>query len=81
MQNFTSYIAGIPCQIHVISYIRKRANPRADNPDDYYGYTESEWEVLDRKGYRAKWIERKITPLIKDQIEFEIDEWMEQPDD
>jgi len=27
---------------------------------DYPGYSEFEFELYDRKGYRAKWLERKI---------------------
>ena len=29
--------------------------------DDYYGYTEVEFTLYDRKGYRAKWLEAKLT--------------------
>jgi hypothetical protein len=28
--------------------------------DDYYGYTEIEFELYDRKGYHAKWLEAKL---------------------
>ena len=40
--------------------------------DDYYGYTEIEYDVLDRKGYRAKWLERKITDKDAERIREDI---------
>jgi hypothetical protein len=42
---------------------------------DYYGYTESEWEVLDRKGYKAAWLERKLSSKDESRIESEIAEY------
>ena len=41
--HFDSRIAGIPCQIEVISW------------------RDSTFDVLDRKGYRARWLENKLT--------------------
>jgi hypothetical protein len=29
---------------------------------DYYGCEEIEWEILDRKGRRAPWLDRKLSP-------------------
>jgi len=43
-----------------------------DSADDYYGYTEMEWELLDRKGYPAKWLENKLTDDDIERIESEI---------
>lgn len=31
-----------------------------------------EWEVCDRRGYRAWWLERKLTPADEDRINEEI---------
>ena len=28
---------------------------------DFYGWVDLDFEVLDRKGYRAKWLEEKLT--------------------
>lgn len=56
-------IAGIPCLIdptHVM-VVEGSYSYNADSDMDYYGYTEIEFEVYDRKGYRAKWLERKMT--------------------
>lgn len=55
-------IAGIPCCIDVTRYYSERAS--------WYhpGYTEFEFQVYDRKGYRAKWLEAKVTPAIEDEL-------------
>lgn len=61
---FESVIQGIPCQIKVLHF--HPAQPMrvygpefydADPPED----AELEYEVLDRKGYKANWLEAKIT--------------------
>jgi hypothetical protein len=43
---------------------------------DYYGYTESCWEVLDRRGRPAAWLDRKLTGADRCRIEREIEETM-----
>ena len=54
---------GIPCQIGVIHFDVQepfRGSPHACWSDvDYYGYTECDFDILDRKGYHAKWLEAK----------------------
>ena len=53
-------IEGIPCLIGVTHYFKQRGNPLTWSSDlDYYGYTECEYVILDRKGYRAKWLDKK----------------------
>jgi len=70
-----SHIQSIPCQIEVTLF---RHHPGSGNrytatcPSDYYGDTEIEFEVYDRKGYRAKWLERKLTAEDVARIEREI---------
>ena len=54
-------IAGIPCKVGVTHYLNQAGNSRADSDWDYYGYTEIEYDVLDRKGRKAPWLERKVT--------------------
>jgi hypothetical protein len=50
---------------------------------DYYGFTEIEWDMLDRKGYRAKWLDRKIEqdPVlyedVREQIALAMLDWEE----
>lgn len=72
-----SQICGIPCIIGISHYVSVAGNPYTwDSDMDYYGYTEMEWEVLDRKGYEAKWLKSKLTDEIRNRIEKEIDEFM-----
>ena len=65
-------ISGIPCLIGVIDYHKQaphNGSPLTCNSDwDYYGYEESDWEVLDRKGYKAAWLAKKITKYDEDNI-------------
>lgn len=64
---------GIPCTIGVLDYFVQaphRGSPHTCHSDvDYYGYTEAEWQVLDRRGYSAAWLERKLTENDQDAIE------------
>ena len=72
-----SRVAGIPCLIGVTHYecVRGSYNYNAASDMDYYGYSEAEWEVLDRKGYKAAWLERKLTAGDHDRINAEIDQY------
>lgn len=56
-------VAGIPCLIGVTHYesVRGSYSYNAPSDYDYYGYTESEWEILDRRGRPAPWLARKAT--------------------
>lgn len=68
-------INGIPCQIRVISY-------RPGSPMRITGWgfgdaeppepEEIEWEVLDRRGYRARWLEQKLDDEEIQRIEAEL---------
>ena len=62
-------IAGIPCQLAVVSFYSAKADSRADNPWDYYGYAEAEVVVLDRKGYQANWLDKKLSKADRSQME------------
>lgn len=67
-------IAGIPCLIGVTHYecVRGSYNYNAASDLDYYGYTEAEWEVLDRRGRAAPWLAKKLTSSDAGRIEREI---------
>lgn len=55
--DFESHVAGIPCKVRVTystPYIPESFNGPAEGGD-------FEFELLDRKGYRAKWLEAKLT--------------------
>lgn len=66
---FPSRIAGIPCQIEVHHFFEQPPmGPRADSDMDCYGYVQFDFTVHDRKGYRAKWLEAKLTPDDEERI-------------
>lgn len=64
MDIFESRVAGIPCQIEVLTYYPARpmrvtgsGYGDADPPEDEF----FEYQLLDRKGYLAPWLEKKLT--------------------
>lgn len=64
-------IQGIPCQVSVTSYIEARPMQVTGSgfgdaiaPD----LEEVEFDVLDRKGYLAHWLERKMTSADRARI-------------
>ena len=69
-------IAGIPCQIAVTHFLRVKPYSGSarycDSPEDYYGYTEAEFDVLDSRGRPAAWLERKLTEQDRERITNEI---------
>jgi hypothetical protein len=72
-------VAGIPCIIGVTHFesVKGSGNKWTAASDwDYYGYTECEFEVLDSRGRKAAWLERKLTASIVEEIEREIAESM-----
>ena len=65
-----STVAGIPCLIGVMTYDSVAGDSRCTDSDyDFNGYTDIDFEILDRKGYSAAWLEKKVTSSVKDQIE------------
>ena len=74
--DFDSHIQGIPCQVLVTHFHHQppwRGSAwTAPSSDDYYGYTEVEFEILDRRGYPAPWLERKMTERDRERIEQEV---------
>jgi len=71
-----SNIQGIPCIIGISSYVNVPGNPYTwDSDVDYYGYEEMDWGVMDRKGYAAPWLEKKLNDGDRDRIEREISEF------
>lgn len=57
----STHISGIPALVHFFD-VEKRG----------WGYWTYSWEVHDRKGYPAAWLERKLTSRKKSDIESEI---------
>lgn len=72
---FDTRIAGIPCQIGVTYFHYQppwRGSAQTCDSDwDYYGYTELEYDVLDRRGRPAAWLEKKIDDEIRTEIQLE----------
>jgi hypothetical protein len=56
-------IAGIPCLVELTGYSPYRCN-RIGHPDNWLpdDPEEIEFEVFDRRGNPAPWLERKMTP-------------------
>ena len=67
-------VAGIPCIVGVTYFesVRGSYSYHAASDMDYHGYTECEFEVLDRRGRKAPWLERKLTDKIIQEIEQDI---------
>ena len=59
---FDSRVAGIPCQIGVVDYERHAPMPvhKAHSDLEFYGYSEANYVVLDRRGRPAPWLQRKL---------------------
>jgi len=66
-----SRISGIPCLIGVTEFkqVKGSYSYSADSDMDYRGYTEVDFEVLDRRGRPAAWLERKLDSLGRTHIE------------
>ncbi len=70
-------VAGIPCIVGVTHFESVAGDSRADSDWDYYGYTESEWEVCDRRGRPAPWLAKKLSSSDESRIEEEIAEYFQ----
>jgi hypothetical protein len=67
-------VAGIPCIIGVIEYSSTSGSysHNAASDWDYYGHTDCDWEVCDRRGRPAPWLARKVNDKITSEIKQEI---------
>ena len=55
-------IAGIPCQVKMTHcFVQPPLGPNCDSDLDCYGYAEVEFDVLDRNGRPAPWLEKKLS--------------------
>lgn len=81
IDQFDHHVAGIPCQVGVTHFFRqapwKGSAHTAPSDMDYYGYTEMEYDILDRRGRPAAWLERKLTDRERSRIDEEVFEHME----
>lgn len=78
MTDIKTTVAGIPAVIRVHNFVSVRGSYsyNAQSDMDYHGYTESEWEVCDRRGRPAPWLARKINAEITARIEETISAYM-----
>lgn len=74
-----THVAGIPCIIGVTDY-EAYVPAYISGPPEYCYPSEGGFGgyiLLDRKGYRAKWLERKLNDRIEREIQDEIFNHME----
>jgi len=74
----TTRIAGIPAKVGVTHIYRQRGSFLQNEVSDldYHGYVEFDYDILDMRGKRAVWLERKLTDKIRSEIEQQIAEVM-----
>ena len=73
---FETRICGIPCQCEVLMYHNDPGRTYGPPENCYPPEFEFEYQILDRKGYRAEWLERKITDSIEADLITEYEEYM-----
>ena len=83
MTEFETAVCGIPCRVRVTEWepycpAVLRADPD-DSSEEEGGH--GTWEILDRNGRPAPWLERKITGQELAQLEHEIYNHMENDND
>ena len=72
MSDFATRVAGIPCTIEILAYASVPDN-LSGHPDSWYeGWDECEYQICDRNGRPAEWLERKASKQDHAQIEREI---------
>ena len=75
-----SYVAGIPCKLGVteVGYYEPaytRGHPDNWEPEDACSHS---YDILDRKGYRAKWLDAKCSVKDCDQHQLDIDNHLKE---
>lgn len=72
-------VCGIPCIIGVTDYEGYTPAYTSGPPENCHPAEggSGDFEILDRKGYRAKWLEKKITAKDEDAIQELIYDHME----
>jgi hypothetical protein len=70
-------VSGITCLIGVIEYTAIPGDSHADSDLDFYGYVESSWQLLDRRGRPAAWLERKLNDIIRRDVDETVNKYMQ----
>jgi hypothetical protein len=70
---FTTKVAGIPCQCRVTHFTNVIPAKVDGPPEDCYPAEggEFEYDILDRRGRKAPWLEKKLKPEDDDRLYFE----------
>ncbi len=73
-------IADIPCQVKVTSYYKYRAATIWGHPDGWAPAEPEEisFQVLDRRGRPAPWLEEKLTEDDRVRIERELSDYIKR---
>jgi hypothetical protein len=79
MTEFESRVCGIPCIIRVTDWEAYVPAQTSGPPERCYPSEggEGNWEILDRKGRPAAWLERKLTGDDRERIDTEVFNHME----
>ena len=83
MSEFESTCCGIPCIIRVTYWESYLPAKLSGHPDSWYPGEGGcgEWEILDRKGKPAPWLEKKLTDKERVRIDEEVFNHMENEHD
>ena len=75
-------VCGIPAIARVTHYWPGDPGYMSGPPDRCYPPepAELDWELLDRRGRPAPWLERKLTDAERERIERELLEYLEEPE-
>jgi hypothetical protein len=77
-------VKGIPCWVKVNFYHDtppwRGPIHRCDSDWDYYGNTEIDFNILDRRGRPAPWLEAKLSDADRTALESEIIEYIKSGD-
>lgn len=65
---FNTRVAGIPCICEVTTYYYDPGRTYGPPENCYPPEMDFEFILLDRKGYRAEWLERKLTETIESNL-------------
>jgi len=79
LAEFEDRVAGIPCLI-VVTYWEPYVPAQISGPPEYCYPAEGgcgEWEVRDRRGRPAPWLERKLTEAERERIDQAVFDHME----
>jgi hypothetical protein len=80
---FASTVCGIPCIVRVTDWEAYVPAQTSGPPERCYPSEggEGNWEILDRRGRPAAWLERKLTGDDRERIDTEVFNRMENLDD